>query len=231
MCKYISYKKITVITYLRPNLRQSPCFRRQLVDTQVDVQIKPRCGNHDQRRWSKNSFNYHADQSGRYLHGGNTFWTETTGWECQLGEKSDSCQDYPGYFRERIETQQIGVHEAPLCVLLALEIWCSSTKLTFVLTLSAWCVFHVFGCDLSLYRLSSHCIRVCLLLGLRSYRAHGELEIVLNQRIVNTKNPEHTLAPICWEVNAAPAIPMVTSTSAISTSTSLPNTMIPEQNR
>ena len=55
--------------------------------------------------------------------------------------------------------------------------------------LSAWCVFHVFGCDLSLYRLSSHCIRVCLLLGLRSYRAHGELEIVLNQRIVNKKKP------------------------------------------
>ena len=37
------------------------------------------------------------------------------------------------------------------CVLLVLEIMCSSTKLTFVLTLCAWCVFHVFGCALCVY--------------------------------------------------------------------------------
>ena len=34
-------------------------------------------------------------------------------------------------------------------------------------------------------------------LSLRCYRAHGELKMVSNQHIVNTKNPEHTLAPIC----------------------------------
>ena len=39
----------------------------------------------------------------------------------------------------------------------------SSTKLTVVLTLCTWCVFHVFGCALSVYHLSSHWVRVCLL--------------------------------------------------------------------
>ena len=81
-------------------------------------------------------------------------------------------------------TQQMGVHETPLCVLLELEILCSSTKLTFVLLLSACGVFHVFGFALSLYHMSSHWVRVCL----RSYRAHGELKMVSNQHIVNTEN-------------------------------------------
>ena len=40
-------------------------------------------------------------------------------------------------------SQQISVHEAPLCVLLGLEMLYSSSKLTFVLMLSAWCVFRV----------------------------------------------------------------------------------------
>ena len=57
-----------------------------------------------------------------------------------------------------IATQQIGVHEASLCVLLVLEILCSSTKLTFVLTLCAWCVFHVFGVLYLCIILSSHLV-------------------------------------------------------------------------
>ena len=47
------------------------------------------------------------------------------------------------------------------CVLLVVELLCSTTKLTFVLTLWAWCVFPVFGCALSVYHLSSHWVRVC----------------------------------------------------------------------
>ena len=35
-------------------------------------------------------------------------------------------------------------------------------------------------------------------LRLRCYWAHCELKMVSNQHIVNTKHPEHTLAPICW---------------------------------
>ena len=35
-------------------------------------------------------------------------------------------------------------------------------------------------------------------LSLRCFRAHGELKMVSNQHIVNTKNPENTLEPICW---------------------------------
>ena len=72
--------------------------------------------------------------------------------------------------------QQIDVHEVSLCVLLVFEILWSSTNLTFVLTLCAWCVFRVFGCALSVYHLSSHWVRVCLLLSLRCYRAHDELK-------------------------------------------------------
>ena len=40
-------------------------------------------------------------------------------------------------------------------VLLALETLCSSTKLTSVFMLSAYCVFHVFGCALSVDHLRS----------------------------------------------------------------------------
>ena len=62
-----------------------------------------------------------------------------------------------------LNVQQSGVHEAPLCVLLVPESLCSSTKLTFVLMLSVWCVFHMFGCALSVCHLLSHWVRVCLL--------------------------------------------------------------------
>ena len=86
------------------------------------------------------------------------------------------------------------------CVSLGLEIVCSSTKLTFVSMLSAWCVFHVFGCASSVYDLSSHWVRVYLL-----------WVFVVIERMVNSKgfqiriswthtqeNTEHTLALICW---------------------------------
>ena len=79
-----------------------------------------------------------------------------------------------------------------MCVLLVIEILWSSTKLTFALM----CVFHVFDCALSVYHFSSHWIRV-FTLRLRCYRAPGELKVVSNRHIVNTKNPEHKLAPIC----------------------------------
>ena len=64
---------------------------------------------------------------------------------------------------QRVTSKQIGVHEASLCVLLVLEILRSSTKLPFLLTLCTWCVFHVFGCALSVYHLSAHWVHVCLL--------------------------------------------------------------------
>ena len=35
------------------------------------------------------------------------------------------------------------------------------------------------------------------------YRAHGELRMVSNQLIMNIKNPEHMLAPICWVASSA----------------------------
>ena len=88
-----------------------------------------------------------------------------------------------------VHAKQIGVHETPLCALLVLEILCPSTKLTFVLMLSAWWAFHVFGCDLSVYHLRSH---VWILgswvftLSLRCYRALCELLMVSNHPIVNT---------------------------------------------
>ena len=79
---------------------------------------------------------------------------------------------------------------------------CSSTKLTFVLMLRTWCVFHVFDCALSVYHLSSHWVCVCVFtLSLHCYQAHGELKMVSKQHIMNTKkNPENTLAPFCWVV-------------------------------
>ena len=70
----------------------------------------------------------------------------------------------------------------------------------FVLTLCAWCVFHVFGCALSVYHLSSHWVRVCLLL----------INVVIDHKVnskwfqISTsgtqKYPEHTLALICRAV-------------------------------
>ena len=63
-----------------------------------------------------------------------------------------------------VTIQQIGVHEALLCVLLVLELLCCSTKLTFVLILITWCVFHVFGGSTSVcYRTYKYWVRVCLL--------------------------------------------------------------------
>ena len=57
-------------------------------------------------------------------------------------------------------SQQISVHEAPLCVLLGLEMLYSSSKLTFVLMLSAWCVFRVW-LRLTVYHSRSYWVRVC----------------------------------------------------------------------
>ena len=57
-------------------------------------------------------------------------------------------------------SQQIDVHEVPLCVLLVLEILCC-----------AWCVFHVFDRALSGYQLI-HCVPV-FTLSWRCYRAQG----------------------------------------------------------
>ena len=102
---------------------------------------------------------------------------------------------------DKLPSQQIGVHEESLYyVLPVLEILCSSTKLTFVLTLCAWCVFHAcvwlcFFCVSFEFTLGS-CV---FTFGLRCYRAHGELKRISNQHIPNTTNPEHTLAPICWD--------------------------------
>ena len=73
---------------------------------------------------------------------------------------------------------------------------CSSTKLTVVLTLCAWYVFHVFGCALSVYHLSSHWVRVCLLW------VYVVIEHMVNSKLfqISTSwthtNPEHTLAAI-----------------------------------
>ena len=97
-------------------------------------------------------------------------------------------------------TQQIGVLKAPLCVLLVLKMLCPSTKLTFVLMLSTWCVFHVFGCVLSEFTVGS-CV---FTLSLRCFRAHGELKMVSNQYIVNTNeswtHASTILLGICWAI-------------------------------
>ena len=96
------------------------------------------------------------------------------------------------HHRIKAETQEIGVHEASLCVLLVLEIVCFNTKIILALMLSAWCAFRVIVCVLSACHLSSHWV-VCvyfqctLLLSTRWTQ---------NQHTVNTRNPEHTLAPI-----------------------------------
>ena len=90
------------------------------------------------------------------------------------------------------------LHKAPLCIFLVLEIMCSSTKLPFVLMLSAGCVFHVF-CALCVYHLSSHRVRVCL----------PWVYVIIEHMVISKwfqtstsweKTPEHTLAPIYWVV-------------------------------
>ena len=57
------------------------------------------------------------------------------------------------------------------------------------------CVWLCFICVSFQFTLSSW----VLTLSLRCYRAQSELKMVSNQHIVKTKDPEHTLAPICWE--------------------------------
>ena len=75
--------------------------------------------------------------------------------------------------------QQIGVHEASLYVLLVLEILYSSTKLTFVLMLSACCfISYVWLCLICVsFKITHMNIGfVCVFtLSLRCYRARGEL--------------------------------------------------------
>ena len=98
--------------------------------------------------------------------------------------------------------EQIGVHETSLSVFLVLEILCSSTKLTFVLTL---CVFHVHGvfsmCLAVLYLCINwvHTGFVCVyfeftLLSSTWWTQNG----FKSAHSKHTKNPEHTLVPICW---------------------------------
>ena len=48
-------------------------------------------------------------------------------------------------------------------LLLVLEILCSSTKLMFVLMLSALCIFHAYGCALSVYNLKLYVESMLLL--------------------------------------------------------------------
>ena len=94
--------------------------------------------------------------------------------------------------------QQIDVHKASLCVLLVLEILCLSTKLTFVLTLCTWRVFHVFGCALSVYHLSSHWVRVCL--GL--LRVYGVTEHLVNSKwfqIITSLTQKSWTHARCWQ--------------------------------
>ena len=98
------------------------------------------------------------------------------------------------------KSQENGVHEALLCVLLVLEIFCSIKNLTCALTLWArW----FFMCWLCLICVSFEFIlglRV-FTLSLRYHRAHDEFKMVSNQHIVNTKKDRgHTLAPIFWGV-------------------------------
>ena len=67
------------------------------------------------------------------------------------------------WHRRAQDTSKLAFTKRHYMCLLELEILCSSTKLTFVLMLSAWCVFHMSGCTLSVYYLRSHWVRVCLL--------------------------------------------------------------------
>ena len=89
--------------------------------------------------------------------------------------------------------QQIGVREASLCVLLVLEILCSSKKINFehkfnfcvhVVSLVCFlCVWLCFICVSFEFTLGS-CV---FTLSLCCYRTHTEFEMVSNQHIVNTK--------------------------------------------
>ena len=100
--------------------------------------------------------------------------------------------------------QQIGVREASLCVLLVLENIVFKQKINFehkfnfcVHVVSLVCFFYVFGCVLSVYHLSSHWVRVCLLW------VYVVIEHTLNSKCfqISTswtrKCPQHTLALIC----------------------------------
>ena len=84
----------------------------------------------------------------------------------------------------------IGIHKASLCVLLGLEILCSSTKLTFCVDVERMvcfpCVWLCFICVA--FKITHINIGLCVFtLSLRCYEAHGELKMVSNQHIVNTK--------------------------------------------
>ena len=94
----------------------------------------------------------------------------------------------------------ISVHKVPLCVLVVLKMLCSSTKLTFVLMLSACCVFQVFGCSISVYHLSSHWVCVCLLWVyiVIAHMINFKWFQISTSWIQN--NPEYTLAPIRWVI-------------------------------
>ena len=74
----------------------------------------------------------------------------------------------------------------------------SQHKINTCVELSVWCVFHVFGCALSVYHLRSHIykyrVRVCLLC------VYVEFTLLSNMSWT-WKFPEHTLAPVCWDNN------------------------------
>ena len=78
------------------------------------------------------------------------------------------------------------------CLTCALNIAFQHKINFFVLMLSAWCVFHVFGCALSVYlcikipHINIRLVWVYFEFTLLS-RAHGELKMVSNQHIANTK--------------------------------------------
>ena len=93
--------------------------------------------------------------------------------------------------------QQIGVHEASVCVSLVLEILCLN-KINFNVDVVRMVCFHVFGCALSVYHLSSHWVRVCWLW------FYVVMEHTVNSKWFEistswTQNPEHTLGPICCD--------------------------------
>ena len=83
--------------------------------------------------------------------------------------------------------QQICVHEASQCVLLVLEIFCSSTKINFRVDVEPMgCFLCVFSCFICISFKIMH-INIGFTLILYCYQAHCELKTVSNQHIVNMK--------------------------------------------
>ena len=68
-----------------------------------------------------------------------------------------------------VGTQQIGIHEISLCILLGLEILCSSKKIKSCVDVERM-VFHMFGIALSVYHLRSCGLSLCC------YPAYDELK-------------------------------------------------------